>query len=102
MLTAIFQKHTFSKCSIAVYFLWWALLIKFLSSKGATHPHSCGAANGAFVMLTFFVALVYSIVLLIKAAFAEGQNRYYYLKCVGIVIAPFLAITVIIILYNVL
>ena len=75
------------------------LLIYWFTSGSLNYPNSCGAANGALIMLTFLVVAIYVLILIIKLGLSQGQNRSDYLKIIGLVLVPpilailFIAIT---------
>ena len=87
---AIFARHIKSMVAMAIYGLWWAFLLNWFTSGLANAPRSCGAANGALVMLTLLLMAVFGAVLAIFSVMSNGQERKDYLVFLGLLLAPLL------------
>ena len=98
MALELFKRHTASTVFLAFYFAWWTLLIYLFVSGSLDYPDSCGAANGALLMLTFLVAAIYALILIIKIGLTQGQKRSDYLKFLGLVLLPVISVILFIVL----
>jgi hypothetical protein len=87
---AIFARHIKSTVAMAVYGLWWAFLLNWFTSGSANAPRSCGAANGALVMITLLLMAVFGAVLAVFSILSKGQKRKDYLVLLGLLLAPLL------------
>jgi len=94
MTLTIFKRHIYSTIFLGLYFVWWFLIIYWFNSGSADYLKSCGAGNGALVMLTFIVIVIYFLTLLVKMIIAKGQNRWDYLKFLGLVFFPAIALAI--------
>jgi len=94
MIVTIFKRHIYSIIFLGLYFVWWTLFIYWFHSGSSDYPHSCGAGNGALVVLTFLLVLIYTVILFIKIISAKGQERWDYLKFLGLVLLPAIALLI--------
>ena len=87
---SMFARHYTSTFFILLYFAWWGFICNFFTSGSAAHPHSCGAANGGAIMLTFVLFISYFVVLIIRIAMVKtGRSDYYVF--LGLVTSPLVA-----------
>ena len=63
-------------------------MIIYFAKGGGSNPNGCATANGAYIMLSIFIGIVYAFVLLVIIIFNKGQARIDYLKLLGIAISP--------------
>jgi len=84
----LFARHIKSTIFLGIYALWWTIFFYWFTSGAAEYPNSCGAANGALVMLTLLIAGVCSLTLLILGLTNKGQKRIDYLIFLGLVLSP--------------
>jgi hypothetical protein len=81
-------RHEISSIFILLYYVLWLCVLQFFHSGAAAYPNSCGAANGALILLFLFVTLVYTLILLIKILLTEEEKRRDYLKLLLILWLP--------------
>ncbi len=81
----IFKRHKISTFFLIIYILWMLFVINWFKSGSSGYPNSCGAANGALIMIAFLITAIYSLILIIKIIIAKGQKRSDYLKIFGLV-----------------
>ena len=86
----IFARHIKSSIFLIFYALWWAYFFHWFTSGAANYPHSCGAANGALVMLTFLLFILFSGTLVVLVI--TNKRRADYLVFLLLVQAPILFI----------
>lgn len=66
MKVETFNKHLLSTILMCFYFLWWLMVCSFFESGSSQRPTSCGAANGALVILSLFLSGIYFVGLVIR------------------------------------
>ena len=81
----LFNRHKISTFFLIIYIFWIIYVINWFKSGSSNYPNSCGAANGALIMLTFLIIAVYSLILIIKVIIAKEQNRSDFLKIFGLI-----------------
>lgn len=82
------RRHKLSFVFISLYFLQCVLLIKWFTSGVGNYPSSCGAANGALIILFLLTSAVYFFVLLVKILVNHGHQQVDYLKILLINFSP--------------
>ena len=85
---SLFKNHITSTIFLGFYLVWWMFFIYCFKASGTEKSETCGTANGGLILLSFCLIVIYSLVLIIKTAFAKGQRRWHYLQFLGIVFLP--------------
>lgn len=75
---------------MVVYAFWWIHFFYWFNYGKSVYPNSCGAANGALVVLTLLIVAIYSVTLIVLALTNTGQKRTDYLIFLALVLAPIL------------
>ncbi len=91
----LFIRHKISTLFLIIYIFWIVFVINWFKSGSSNYPNSCGAANGALIMITFLIIAIYSFIIIIKIIIAKEQNRSDFLKILGLIF--FLPIVLIIV-----
>lgn len=82
---ALFNRHKISTFFLIIYIFWIIFVVNWFKSGSFNYPNSCGAANGALIMMTFLILAIYSLILVIKIIIAKEQKRSDFLKIFGLV-----------------
>jgi hypothetical protein len=84
---ALFKRNTITTILILPYLYWWYYLIDWFAGH-AKYPQSCGAANGALIILHLLIISVYALIMLINVILRKEESRSDYVKFLLIVIIP--------------
>jgi hypothetical protein len=81
----LFNRHKISTFFLLIYIFWIIFVINWFKSGSSSYPHSCGAANGGLIMLTFLIIAIYSLILIVKIIIAKEQKRSDFFKIFGLI-----------------
>jgi len=96
----LFKRHITSTFFLGLYLVWWILFIYWFKSGYGASPRSCGAANGALVMLSILIIVFYTLLLIIKFLITRGEGRWDYLKFIGLVHLPAIIMTICVAIFS--
>lgn len=81
-----FRHHPISAFFLGLYYAAWAFNYWFFLSGNASYPDSCGAANGALIMMLILLSITYVIVVIIRLIFARDKRFFKFV--LALVFAP--------------
>ena len=88
----LFADHIKSTIFLIIYFTWWALFFFWFNSGASDSLESCGAGNGALVMITLIIGSVFALTFSILTITNNGQRRIDYLLFLGMTLFPVILI----------
>ncbi len=84
----LFKRHIKSTIALIIYAIWWSFFFNWFDSGKSDYPASCGAANGALVMLSLLIGGTVSLIFSILILSNSGQKRIDYLIFLGLALSP--------------
>jgi hypothetical protein len=85
----LFTRHIKSTLLLLGYAGWWIYITYWFVSGAAAYPNSCGAANGALIIITLLISFLYIVPVLIICIVKKGQTQKDFKIFAGIILAPF-------------
>ncbi len=84
------QRRRLTTISLLMYFILWAFCLDFFHKLKNKAIQSCGAANGALLILVMAVFFIYLVTTLVLFIVNKGQNRQDFFIALLLILLPVL------------